>query len=132
MITKNWVVPGEISEFVIEGTCDVDEVVNTINAKYCSISKGVLWNLSRGSISNFTTNDISRIAMAVKGHVVHNKTALFALADLNFGLFRMYETLAELENVTHVIKVFRNRDEAIQWLMAPIKENIIKTIITLN
>ena len=49
MIKEHPVIPGEIHEFIITGDSDADEIVQTISAKYSSISKGVLWNLLDGT-----------------------------------------------------------------------------------
>ena len=119
MITQNWIVPKEISEFLIEETFNAEEVVNTIKDKYRSISKGVLWNVTVGSISNITIDDMQQIATAVKNYASHDKTAFLGSLDLDFGLLRMYEAYAEMENIAHMMKVFRDRDEAIKWLMEP-------------
>jgi len=105
---------------MIEGAANVDEVIDIIRTRYSSISRGVLWNMSAGSNSNLTHDDMRRIAMAAREHAVHDKTAYFGSVDLEFGMFRMYQTHAELEHVRPVMKVFRDRDEAIQWLMEPI------------
>ena len=116
MITRHTIIPEEITEFVIRGQCDVDEVINIVKSQYCAISKGILWNLSEGSISRFTEDDMRRIAQIVRKHAMHDRTAYFGSVDLEFGLLRVYETYAEMETVPPVMNVFKDRDEAIEWL----------------
>jgi dihydrodipicolinate synthase/N-acetylneuraminate lyase len=116
MITQHSIIPGEITEFVMEGACDVDEVLNIIKSQYRTISKGILWNLSAGSISNLNPDDMRRIANMVREHAMHKKTAYFGSVDLEFGLLRTYEAYAEMECVPPVMKVYRDRNEAIEWL----------------
>ncbi|NQU41387.1 MAG: hypothetical protein HQ523_15680 [Lentisphaerae bacterium] len=118
MISEHRVIPNEIHEFVIEGPCDVEAVIDVISTRYCSISKGVLWNLSPGTITNLSANDMRRIAHAAKEHAIHSKTAYVGDREVEFGMFRMYETYAELSQVSPLMKVFKNRDEALEWLKA--------------
>jgi nicotinic acid phosphoribosyltransferase len=44
------------------------------------------------------------------------KTAIVASTDLWFSLARMYAAFAEINNLSHIIQVFRFMDEAIKWL----------------
>ena len=57
-----------------------------------------------------------RIASAAKENAVHKKTAYCVGEAVEFGLFRMYESYAELSDVSPEMKVFQNREEALQWL----------------
>ncbi len=116
MITQHSIIPGEITEFVMEGPYDVDEIINIVKSKYPTITKGILWNLSAGDISNLTPDDMRRIANVAREHAVHEKTAFFGIADLEFGKLRMYETFSEMQNVPLEMQVFRDRNEAIEWL----------------
>ncbi len=116
MITQHSIIPGEITEFIIKGPSDVDEIINVVKSKYPTITKGILWNLSAGDISNLTPDDMRRIANVAREYAVHEKTAFFGTSDLEFGILRMYETHSEMESVPLVMQVFRDRNEAIEWL----------------
>lgn len=116
MISLNHILAGEITEFIIHGDCDVDEVVAVIEGGYAGSTKGVLWNLSSGTISNLSQDDIVRIAKAGKRYSRHKRTAFTGSEDLEFGMFRMYESHAKREGIDIELKVFRLRDEAIEWL----------------
>jgi len=51
-----------------------------------------------------------------------SKLAIIATADLHFGLARMYETYRETaKQGTKAVRVFRSRNEAVQWLGASIQ-----------
>lgn len=108
--------PGEIIEFIIEGDSSVEEILEVIKNHYGSISKSVLWNLSAGSNSRLTSADMVRIARAVKKYAVHSQAAYVCPADLEFGLFRMYQSYAEMQGVATGMRVFRSRDKALLWL----------------
>ena len=44
------------------------------------------------------------------------KTALYSPGDTAFGLSRMFEIIGELRDVPIDLKVFRDKDQALQWL----------------
>jgi len=51
-----------------------------------------------------------------------SKLAIIATSDLHFGLGRMYQTQREMaRQSTKVVRVFRARPEALQWLGARIR-----------
>lgn len=51
-----------------------------------------------------------------------SKLAIIATTDLHFGLARMYETYRETaKQGTKAVRVFRNREEALQWLGVSLK-----------
>jgi hypothetical protein len=116
MIRKNEIVPGEIIEFVIEGTCELNDLISTIEAHYHKGLKGVLWNASDADIGHLTADELRTIAYVVKQRATHKKTAYCSPYDLQFGVLRMYEAYAEIGEVAPLMMVFRDRDEAIAWL----------------
>ena len=116
MITQHSIIPGEIVEFVTEGTYDVDDLLNIVKNQYPAISKGILWNVSSGVFSDPSPDVMQRLAVAVREHGVHKKTAYFGPTDIRFGLLRMFETYSEMKNVSPEMEVFRDRNEAIKWL----------------
>ena len=116
MIKQRTLVPGKIIEFIIEGNCTLGEVLDIVQNHYGSISESVLWNLAAGSNSLLTSADMVRIAQTVKKNAVHTRAAYVCPDDLEFGLFRMYQSHAEIEGVSTGMKVFRTREEALLWL----------------
>jgi hypothetical protein len=116
MIKPNVIEPGSIVEFIMEGDCELEEVLDIISTQYCNISTGVLWNFTKGSNVNLRADDMTLIAKMVKKHAIHKRTAYVGSIDLEYGLLRMYETYAEMASVSPAMKVFRDRDAAIQWL----------------
>jgi len=116
MIKTNIIEPGAIVEFIMVGDCELEEVLSTISSQYRNISTGVLWNFTSGSNVNLSAGDMTRIAEMARKHAVHKKTAYVVSLDVEYGMLRMYEVYAETESVPTAIKVFRDRDTAIQWL----------------
>ena len=80
---------------------------------------GVLWNLCKATLAGITPANISEMK-----HIVANtssmptgiKTAIYVESPVGFGLARMFELLTE-GNGKYYIRVFRNQEDAIAWLM---------------
>ena len=116
MIKTTIVETGAIVEFLVEGNSNVQEVLDIISSQYRNFSTGVLWNFAGGSNSSLSTDEMIRIANTVKKHAIHKRTAYIGSVDLEYGILRMYESYAETSAVPAEMKVFRNRDEALQWI----------------
>jgi hypothetical protein len=116
MIKTNIIEPGSVVEFVLEGNSTLEEVLGIISSQYSNISKGVLWNINNGSNLSLSADDMTRIAYMVKKCAIHKKTAYISSTDVEFGLLRMYETYASIQAVPPIMKVFRDRAEAIKWI----------------
>jgi hypothetical protein len=50
------------------------------------------------------------------GGIGHEKTAYVGDQDLEYGLLRMYRSMAEMSGVTIPLQVFRTLQEARDWL----------------
>lgn len=109
------IVPGEIIELVIEGTCDADGIILAMQAHYHRGLKGVLWNVSEADLQ-LSADGMQAIAEAGRQCATHRRTAHYSPHNLQFGLLRMYEAYAELGKVAPTLMAFRDRDEAIAWL----------------
>lgn len=118
MIKTNIIEPGSVVEFIMHGPCDLQEVLEIISSQYSTISQGIVWNFSQGSNENLSTNDMMCIAKMVKKYAIHKKTAYVGPKDVEFGILRMYEIYAEMQAVPPVMRVFRNRADALQWIRA--------------
>ena len=116
MITRHLIKDREITEFVMEGPTTVAEMVDIIKSQYPTVTKLLLWNLSAWDVSSFTEDDMWRIAGAAKIHSVHEKTAFLGESPFVFGMLQMYTSHSEMAGVPLKMEVFRDRDEAIEWL----------------
>ncbi len=81
----------------------------------------VLWALSR---FNFADIDSQAVRSVLPGFVSMSKDlpelkrAIVVDSDLGFGMMRMLQLLGE-DKFHYEIRVFRERDEAIEWLSEP-------------
>jgi hypothetical protein len=116
MIKTNIIEPGSIVEFLVEGNSNIQEILDIISNQYRNFSTGILWNFAKGSNSSLSPDEMIRIANMVKKHAIHKRTAYIGSVDLEYGILRMYEAYAETSAVAPEMKVFRDRNEALQWI----------------
>jgi hypothetical protein len=116
MIKTNVIEAGSIVEFVMEDVCVLEEVLEIISNEYPNYSTGIIWNFVSGSLLTLDSNGMRQIAAFVKRYAVHKRTAYVGKEDLEFGLLRMYEAYADMEEVSPIMKLFRDRESALKWI----------------
>jgi hypothetical protein len=108
----------------VTGHLNLEELGGTLTKIYESADfdpdQDVLWNLLKANLSAFSVDDIRQVTHLVKdnwGASDKSRAALVVARDLDFGLARMYQQLLEGQSLGEV-RIFRNVDEAIEWLSA--------------
>lgn len=83
-------------------------------------TKNILWDFIKAMPDErITSGEVEKIAAFAKQHErlrEGGKTALVASTDVVFGLARMYEAFASIEDIEDSVSVFRSADEAADWL----------------
>ena len=82
-------------------------------------SRGELADLSEADMTRVTTRAIEELAMEIKETLAKLgiesvKAAVYSPNDMPFGLGRIYQAWSDLS--PELVKVFRDRDKAIEWL----------------
>jgi len=80
----------------------------------------VLWDIREADVFSFFSADVQAIRDFVSKHWGtggKSKAALVVVRDVDFGLARMYQILSE-SKTSSPIQVFRDYDEAFQWVKA--------------
>jgi hypothetical protein len=77
-----------------------------------------LWD-ARETVSGTAIDgfDLRSIAQRTGSGVAH-KVAILVRRDVDFGISRMYQSHAELEDQPADTRIFRDHDEAVAWLVA--------------
>ena len=119
-ITSNIIPEEELCIFTIEGSASRDELVDiVINIKPEQRTRNVIWDASNGTVETIGKEDLRSIAKFLKsGHGMRTggKTALVGPEDLDFGIGRMFQAYATLENLTVQYRIFRTLDGALAWI----------------
>lgn len=81
----------------------------------------LLWDFTRADLSGLSTEDLQGIVAGAR-RLAHlrpaGKTAIVAQSSLEFGMGRMYETFTEIWKHPIPHRVFKSREEALEWLQS--------------
>ncbi|MBW2366073.1 MAG: hypothetical protein JRF25_13765 [Deltaproteobacteria bacterium] len=85
---------------------------------------------ARVDIEQFTTDDIHNIvdsaAASIHLRPPEGKTAMLAKEDVVFGLSRMYDILANMEeSITWETRVFYSLSDAVKWLGKDVQKIVL-------
>ena len=110
----------DLSVFTVNGELTADEIIERVEEYYIKHpTKQVLWIMGDVDLSAITREEIERIIQIAKkntGKRKEGKTAKVGSKDVEYGLARMYEAYTGFENLPYEYKIFKNVDEANEWL----------------
>lgn len=109
-----------LTVFEVRGDLTAEEIMRYSSEHYqTQPTKLVLWDCSLGSVKNIRSNEFRRIAEKMKKIAekrVGGKTAFVGDITVDFGMGRMYEAFAEIEEVPVEYRTFKNVEDARKWL----------------
>jgi hypothetical protein len=110
----------DLSVFTVNGELTTDKVIERVEEYYTKHpTKLVLWIMGDVDLSAITSEGIERIIQIAKkntGKRKEGKTAIVGSKDIEYGLARMYEAYTGFENLPYEYKIFKDVDEAKEWL----------------
>ena len=110
----------DLSVFTVNGKLTADEIIERVEEYYITHpTKLVLWIMGDVDLSAITREGIERIIQTAKkntGKRKEGKTAIVGSKDIEYGLARMYEAYTGFENLPYEYKIFKDVDEAKEWL----------------
>lgn len=119
-INITFVPEDDLTIFNVIGDLTAEEILKYSTEYYeLKPTKFVMWDATKGTVKNITTEDFRKIATEMKTYTQKRsggKTALVGKFDLDFGLSRMYSSYTEMEQVPIAYGSFYNVDDAMAWL----------------
>lgn len=110
----------DLTIFTVQGSLSVAEILEYSARFYENEpTKSVLWDATSGTVSGISKTEFRSIAKAMKtvtGKRSGGKTALVGSFEVDYGLGRMYEVYADIEELPVEYRVFRTVEEALKWL----------------
>lgn len=114
------VVSGDLTLITIFGDIDFQTLMEVMQEFYTeNPTKNAIWDLSSASAEQIGSTEIEYIANFVSGYAqtrIGGRTALVAQEDLEFGVCRMIDTIAEIRGIPFEVASFRNLSAAIKWI----------------
>ena len=104
----------------VQGRIAAADIEKTIVAFYDKVpTLNVVWDFSEADLSKVTIGEIEQLAKTVNA-VAHSRTtgksAIISPHDISFGLSRVYQAFADAGEAKSITKVFRDEQEALDWL----------------
>jgi len=112
----------DMTVFTVIGKVTAMELVAAITDFYeTSITSNVLWDLTKSNVSEISSADVKVIAdlsFKFAERRPSGKTAIVGYEDFTFGLSRMYEMTKGISELPFETRVFRDMDQARNWLLS--------------
>ena len=110
----------QLTTFTASGDLTSKEQIDALSEYYRSDpTKNLVWDFRGVTGDRVTSNELRQVILFAKKHEnlrSGGKTALVTSTDLDFGLGRMADAIAELEGLPWKIRAFRTMEEAMEWL----------------
>jgi hypothetical protein len=110
----------QLTIHTVTGEVSFEEAMATLNTFYSgNPTLNVIWDLTAGTMSGLSSDQLEKILDSVSPASkkrTEGKTAGVAPADIDFGLARMFQLLAELTGYKPSVRIFRELKEAIDWI----------------
>lgn len=112
--------PQDLTIVTVKGSVTFAEVrahiVNFLGGEPTAL---VLWDIREGSLQEFSAESMRMLVSAGARDAVRRaggRTAIVCPRDLDYGMSRMFQTIAELQSIPFEISVFRDIESAHAWL----------------
>jgi hypothetical protein len=110
-----------LSTYIFAGKVTGEQIIHAQEEFYSKAPMFfLLADFTQADLSVLTTDDLRTILSGAEknGHVRKGgKTAVVVSGDLAFGMARMYEIMAEIQDLPFSVRSFRGQDEALTWLL---------------
>ena len=113
-----------LTTYALTGELTLDDIQSTLKAFWEAheLTLNTLWDARSAKLTNLESSDMESITAFI-GLYTHRfeerkggKSAVVASSDLQYGLSRILGTLYEIEDFPTQLKIFRIKDEAVEWL----------------
>jgi hypothetical protein len=113
----------DLTVFTAKGVLSFENAMPVVKAFYDGDpTKHVIWDMTDTAEVQFTSEEVIKIATfepRIKGKRALGKTAFVAQKDILFGLSRMFEIHSGMVNSPYPVMVFRDIEQAYNWLDEP-------------
>lgn len=105
-----------VSLLKITEAVDAVDITDFLRKHHEEYKNGLLVDFSESNLSLLSLHRLREIAECSAEVCTNAKTAIFSPDDVNFGVARMYQSVAETMSVRPEISIFRDMASAIDWL----------------
>lgn len=102
------------------GNLSIDERHAAIKAYFPKVVKDLIWDFTAGSFQGVTVEDMKLFPRLAQLHLsperICGKTAYVCPTNFEFGMFRKYTAIADIQSMPYEYDVFRDFNEALRWI----------------
>ncbi len=117
----------DLTLFTAEGELTFREQMTALRKFYRgNPSANVIWDFRKIAGNRISSQELQKIISFIKQHESKRplgRTALIAATDLDFGLSRMGQTYADVEDLSWEMEAFRSLAPALRWIKAGTLKN---------
>ena len=110
----------QLTIHTVTGEASFEEGITTLKQFYEDRpTMNTLWDFRTANLVRLSSKETEAIMDYIKHHSEKRsggKTALVVSGDLEYGLSRMAQALAEIKSLSFQMEIFRSFKEAIQWI----------------
>ena len=110
----------DLTQFIVEGDYPFEEQMETLRDFYSGEhTHNVLWDLRKYTGPRITSRQLQHMVSYIVEHSdkrAGGRTAMVVLQDLDYGLGRMGAAIAEVSEYSCEFALFRNSEDALEWL----------------
>lgn len=110
----------QLTTFAVTGKITLEDIMQQLEFFYKGEpTKNNLWDLSKATLWDFTTNDIDIISKFAPRHEkasMRNKTAIIAKEGNAFDFGKLIKSSSEADNIPFKIEVVSTVEAAYRWL----------------
>jgi hypothetical protein len=110
----------DLTVFTVTGSMTLDDQIAALKEFYDGEPTAkALWDFRKVAGKRLTFDEIDQLIAFVKRHGgkrTAGKTALLTATDVDFGVSRMSDAIADREKLPWKVRAFRSMDDAMKWL----------------
>ena len=108
----------DLTVHTVSGNVTAQEILDKLDIYYQDKPTSlILWDFTNATWSGISSNELHKTVVKAKKYSrPGGKTALVFSKDSDFGIGRMLEALAEIEDYDYEFRSFRRLKDAYKWL----------------
>ena len=119
-ITKSYESDIDLTVFTVKGKVTFDDILDQTRSFFSGKpTKLVVWDFTLGtavSISNQEIKEIAKQGALILARIERGKCAIVVPKDFEYGMFRVFQVLSEMEKFPFEVAIYRDINAAQKWL----------------
>ena len=101
------------------GNVTFEQLADAMMNYFPFVTKHLIWDYTEGGLKDVTAEDFRRVPNFAKKHMTNRsggRTAFACPNALEYGMFRMYSTIADIADMPYGYAVHYTFEDALMWV----------------